>query len=341
MMKNLLHSITLFGFGMGYIQGKYTLEDIMKKVKNLGADGIEIVSPQMVFGHPNPSEEWMERFREACIQYELTPVCYSIYVDNGKHKGRFLTEAERMSAAISEMEYAKQMGFSIVRSQDALLPSTMKKLLPYAEELDLHLAIEMHGPYCPSTPVFQEYEELFEEMKSPHLGVVMDFSAFTSGAPITVLDAFPDDVCHKDILRKVHKLFNTTEIPEEDLLSMIREEGGDEVDELIAKNKIFTGLEHGGKMGNVHYRTKPDFDGFRRLLKYSKYMHGKYWHIDENLECAEIDYPSFLKIMMEEKYEGFIASEYEGMRFAPQYSEEDQIKRHIAMLDQIWEKLQG
>lgn len=338
-MTALKHSVTLFGFGFGYIRGEYTFDDIIKKVKNLGADGFEIVSPQMVSGHPNPSEEWISYFKDTCSKYEITPVCYSIYVDNGKHKGHFLTEAERISATINEMEYAKKMGFSIVRSQDALLPSTMKKLLPYAEELDLHLAIELHGPYAPSTPIFQEYAALFEETKSPHLGVVMDYSAFAAGAPVTVLDAFPDDVCHKPVLQKILHLFNTTEIPIEDLIKMIYDDGGDDVDILIAKNKIFTGLEPGGKMGTVHYRTKPDFDGFRNLLKYSKYMHGKYWHVDDNLKCAEIDYPSFLKIMKEENYQGFIASEYEGMRFSPRYDEADQIKRHIQMIDQMWENL--
>lgn len=229
-------------------------------------------------------------------------------------------------------------GGSIVRSQDALLPSTMKKLLPYAEELDLHLAIELHGPYAPSTPIFQKYAALFEETKSSHLGIVMDYSAFAAGTPITVLDAFPDDICHKPVLQKIHELFNTTEIPEEVLIKMIYDEGGDEIDELIAKNKIFTGLEPGGKMGTVHYRTHPDFDGFRNLLKYSKYMHGKFWHVDKSLKCAEIDYPAFLKIMKEENYQGFVATEYEGSRFAPQYDESEQIKRHITMLDQIWEK---
>lgn len=335
-MAGLKHSVTLFGFG--YIRGEATFDEILKKVKSLGADGFEIVSPQMIDGHPNPSADWMARFQASCEEYEMTPVCYSIYMDNGKHKGRFLTEAERMSATINEMEYAKRMGFSIVRSQDALLPSTMKKLLPYAEELDLHLAVELHGPYSPSTPVFQEYAALFEETQSPHLGIVMDFSAFAAGAPATVLDAFPDDVCHKEVLKKIHHLFNTTEIPECDLVKMIYDEGGDEADELIAKNKIFTGLEPGGKMGTVHYRTKPDFDGFRKLLKYSKYMHGKYWHVDDRLHCEEIDYPAFLKIMKEENYQGFIASEYEGMRFSPQYDESDQIKRHIQMLDKMWEK---
>ena len=230
----------------------------------------------------------------------------------------------------------KKMGFSVVHSQDALLPKTMEKLLPYAEELDLHLAIELHGPYSPSTPIFQEYAELFEKKNSKHLGIVMDYSAFSSGPPASVLDKLPDDVCHKDILHKARKLFTTTEIPVEDLEKMILDEGGDDLDIRIARYKIFTGLMPGGKMGTVYYRTHPDYDGFRRLLKWSQYMHGKYWHVDEDLNCDEIDYPGFIKIMKEENYQGFIASEYEGSNVSPFYKDEDQIALHIRMLDKLW-----
>ena len=216
---------------------------------------------------------------------------------------------------------------------------TMEKLLPYAEEMDLHLAIELHGPYSPSTPIFQEYTELFERKNSPHLGVVMDYSAFSSGAPATILDKFPDDVCHKEILHKARRLFTTTEVPVADLEKMILDNGGDEVDLLIARKKIFTGLADSGKMGTVYYRTHPDYEGFRRLLKWSRYMHGKFWHVNEQLECDEVDYPGFVKIMKEENYQGYIATEYEGSNFSSYYKEEDQIALHIKMLDKLWQSV--
>lgn len=335
-MGTLKNSITLFGFTDKYVCGEYSFEEVLAKTKKLGADGIEVVAPQMVAGHPNPSAEWIDYFKDACQKYELDPVCYSIYVDNGKHKGRFLNEAERMQSTINEMEYAKKMGFSIVRSQDALLPKTMEKLLPYAEELDVHLAIELHGPYSPDTPIFKAYEELFERKNSANLGIVMDFSAFSSGAPLTVLNAFPEGVCHKELLQNIRQLFETTEITEDELVDLIQKEGGDEVDILIAKTVLFTGLEHSGKMGTVYYRTHPDYTGFRRLLKWSKYIHGKYWYVDENLTCPGIDYPGFVKIMKEEGYQGYMATEYEGHRFDSSINGEEQMARHIQMIRHLW-----
>lgn len=334
-MDCMKHSITLFGFGMSYLAGTMTFEDILKKVKDIGADGIEVVAPQMISGHPNPTDNYIAWFKDMCQKYELDPVCYSIYVDSGKHKGRFLNENERFAETIHEMETAKRMGFKIVRSQDALLPSTMEKLLPYAEELGLHLAIELHAPWYPSCPLFMEYYDVFERCGSDALGVVMDFSAFASGAQETVLYNIPDELCHKDVLNKINRLYCSTEIPEEELEQKILDMGGDELDIEIARKKLWS-AKPGIRMGNLYYRTKPDYDGFRRLLKYSKYMHGKFYYCNKDLECMDIDYPGFVKIMKEEGYSGYIASEYEDGIHTPDILEEDQIRRHIKMLDKLW-----
>ncbi len=77
-MSRLKHGITLYGFGGSYVHGNATLEDVLQKAKDIGCDGIEIVAPQMVQGHPNPSVEWMDSFKDLCAKYELDPVCYSI-----------------------------------------------------------------------------------------------------------------------------------------------------------------------------------------------------------------------------------------------------------------------
>ncbi len=335
-MGHVKHSITLYGFGDRYVSGAYTFEDILVKAKKLGGDGIEVVAPQMVPGHPNPSEEWISYFKDACENYELDPVCYSIYVDSGKHKNRFLYEHERLAESIHEMETAKRLGFKIVRSQDALLPTTMEKLLPYAEALGIHLAVEMHGPWHPSAPLFQQYLELFRKADSPYLGVVPDFSAFNSCTTDLILNSLPADCFHKDILIQANECLATTEIPVDEIEQMILNMGGDELDIEIFRAKL-AGTGPNAKMKMNIWRTHPEFDGFRDFLKYTKYVHGKFWFVDENYKEKSVMYPQFIKIMKEERFNGFIASEYEGSMFDPTISDEDQIARHIIILEKLWE----
>ncbi len=327
-MGHIKHSITYYGLGEKWRDGVYSFEDLFTIAARLGGDGIELVPVQMVPAYPNPSDAWIDYFKGLCAEHKLTPVCYSVYIDNGMHTGRVMTEAERIAFTINDMEYAKRMGFSIVRSQHALMPQTLEKLVPYCEELGIHLAPELHGPHKPSTPVWQEYLELFERKNSDFIGVVMDFSSFISAPPATWLNTIPDDYCNKPLLQQARDLYEYTEKTEEEIRDFVRENGGTDHDLTVLRVKLFK-----------HYdRTRPDYEGFRRLLKWSKYMHGKFYYVDETLQSKGIDYPGFMKIIKEENYQGFIASEYEGTGYDPSLSDEEQVARHIRMLEKLWEE---
>ncbi len=328
-MEKIKHSITYYGFGEKWRAGHYTFEDLFRISARLGGDGIEIVAPQMVPTYPFPSEAWITYFQGLCAEHHLTPVSYSVYVDTSKHTGRLLTEDERIETTITDMEYAKMLGFSVVRTNAMLTAATMEKLLPYAEELGIHLAPELHGPQKPSSPEWQEFIELFERKNSAYIGVVMDFTSFNSAPPANFLDIVPDWACNKQLLLKARDLFEYTEMPLDGICDFVRENGGTDADIEIMKIRLFRGF-------GPYDRTKVEWDGFRSLLKWSKYMHGKFYYVDENLETKGIDYPRIIKIMKEENYQGFMASEYEGAGWDPERNDEEQIARHIQMVDKLW-----
>jgi len=328
-MGNMKHSITYYGFGQKWRDRIYSFEDLFKIAGRLGGDGIELVPVQMVPNYPNPSDAWVDYFKQLCADNNLNPVCYSVYIDNGMHYGRVLTEAERIAWTINDMEFAKRMGFSIVRSQHSLMPETLEKLMPYCEALGIHLAPELHGPHVPSTPVWQEYLELFERKGSAYIGVVPDFSSFNAAPPTTYLNTIPDDVCDKALLLRARDLYEDTDMPEAEIADYVRKNGGTETDLAILDAKLLNARQH-------FLRHSVDFEGLARLLKWTKYMHGKFYYVDENLESKGIPYPKLIKIVKEAGYTGFIASEYEGSHYDPTLSDEDQIARHIQMLEKLW-----
>jgi hypothetical protein len=76
-------------------------------------------------------------------------------------------------------------------------------------------------------------------------------------------------------LLEINKLYITTETPESELIKTLYSKGGDEVDEIIARKRIFS-MPPDIHTGVLYDRTHPEYDGFRRFLKYSIYMHGKF-----------------------------------------------------------------
>jgi sugar phosphate isomerase/epimerase len=324
-MSRLKHSITLYGFGNKYSHAEWSFEECLLHAKELGGDGIELVPVQMMPSYPSEDLEWNKHFKDNCVKYGLNPVCYSAYIDLGTRSDRDMDEDEKYDSTIRDLEIAYDLGFKILRSQFSLTPEVMEKCLPYAEKLGIHLAVELHGPHVPSTPIWQEFLKLFERANSPYLGVVPDMSSFTYAPPKTFLNNYEPGK-NKDICQKIVEAFNKGS-SQADLEALNRDLGG--IDD---NNGLIEGLF------SRYFRDTVDYDGLAALLKHSKYIHGKFWYIDENLDVFGIDYPRIVKLIKDSGFDGFIASEFEGDGFDSKLNDMEQIRRHIKMLDNLWEK---
>ncbi len=82
-----------------------------------------------------------------------------------------------------------------------------------------------------------------------------------------------------------------------------------------------------------------DYEGLAKLLRYSKYIHGKFYYVDEELTSKGIDYPRIVKIIKDSGFDGYICSEYEGDQYDLSLEEAEQIQRHVKMLDKLWREV--
>ena len=325
-MSKIKHSITLYSFATKYGNGKMNFEDCMRTARDLGGDGIELVAPQMVPSYPYADEAFKKEFFAMCDKYGMDPVCYSGYIDLGIRPGKMMTDHEKYDSTIRDLEIAYELGFKIMRTQFALTPKIMEKCLPFAEKLGVHLAIELHTPHVPSTPIWQEYLELFERADSPYLGVVPDMSSFCYAPPAT--------------------FFNLEEDGDQDALAIRKQllaafEAGEDKETILALNEKLGGdpVENGALIEELFYRyfrDKVDYDGLARLLKYSRYIHGKFYYVSDDFQSKGIDYPRIVKIIKDSGFDGYICSEYEGDQYDLSLDVTDQIRTHIKYLDKLW-----
>lgn len=56
--------------------------------------------------------------------------------------------------------------------------------------------------------------------------------------------------------------------------------------------------------GFMQFSKNPDFDGLRKIMKYSPHMHGKFIDILDDGTEATIPYDKILKVLDEENYDG-------------------------------------
>lgn len=103
-MSNIKLGITLYCFTQEYCRGEMTLEDCIRKAKEIGSEGYEIVATQMVPSYPYVSDKFLGEIKAMSEYYDIAPICYSANMDRGMRGDRNLTEDEMLQMAINDVK---------------------------------------------------------------------------------------------------------------------------------------------------------------------------------------------------------------------------------------------
>lgn len=301
-MSQIKLGISLYSFTREYCRGELTLEDCIRKAKEFGAEGFEIVASQMVPSYPYVSERFLGEIKAMSAYYDIEPICYSANMDRGMRGDRHLTEDEMLQMAINDVKSANKIGAKVMREQYLLSPNAMGKLAPYAEAYDVKVGIEIHNPETPNTPIMREYLDVFQKIGSKNLGFVPDFGLFATrpnrpmwnealaaGTPVEVLE--------------LAKEMRLADVPKDEAMKRLAAAG--------ATGPAFGVLQ--GMYGFVQFRKdcNAELEGLKEIMPYCFHMHGKCHDIDENLHEASIPYHLIMDVIQKSDYEGFIVTEYE------------------------------
>ncbi len=319
--KQIKYAVTLYSMSCEYFTGKYNLEECLKAVAEMGYKGIELVAAQMIPEYPNPSREWMDEFVALLKRYQLEPICYSAYIDMGIRSDRDLNEEEIFQCTLNDMMYASYMGFPIVRTQHAITPKLFEQMVPYARKFNVKLTIELHRPHTPSVPVWQEYMRIMDKHGTENLGIVPDFSIFQRTPHKLYLELAIKQGARKPVLEAACRIFEEgaeaeATIGKLDSLSEF---------EIVTIKDIYSNF----------YSNSADVEEMRTLLKYTPYIHGKFYYLEEDQDDTCVPFHKLLPLIKEEGYSGYISSEYEGHHFSTEVSSAEQLHRLIKMENRI------
>ncbi|MBO5999522.1 MAG: TIM barrel protein [Lachnospiraceae bacterium] len=318
-IKDINIGVSIYSMTAAYTTRLLTFDDCVRKAAEMGYEGIEIVAPQSVPGYPYPPEAWCDNFRQMMSDYNLTPICYGTYVDPGKRSDRYPTPEEIIRDTTNDMLVAKSLGFKYVRTLHEFGAETYYKMLPLCEKLDMKLVIELHNPHNPRTPKWQEY---FEVMARPeckeYLGVNLDMG---------VMQKKPT---YQTIVRAIKA--GAREDKVEEIINAIS--NGVPENELGELNPAEKNLAQQGYYRVSNSATLEEID---MIMPYTLYIHGKFYHINEDLEETCIPYDEIIKILDRYNYKGWVSSEFEGhdpsipMDFEPQLNRfRDMFKKYIS-----------
>ncbi len=312
-------SVSLYSFSMKFFDGSYDLEDCVRTASQLGFKGVEIVAAQMVENYPYPTEEWCARFRELLQKYRMQPVSYSAYIDMGQYTGRDLTEEEIIQCTLNDMMYANRLGFPIVRTQHAISPKILEKMIPYAKKWKVWLGVELHHPHNCRVDVWRQYFDLFERVGSDYIGVVPDMGIFQEHPHHSFCQMALENGIEQGCLEQILADF----------------EQGMKQKALQEKYQIHKPEQL--ELLNTMYETfhPATFEDLDIMVPHSKYMHGKFYYINEQEEDTCIPYKKIADRIKSLGFQGHIAAEYEGHFTDATVDCVEQLRRYSNMMHRL------
>lgn len=320
-MNDIKLGVRLFSF-----RNQYPVEECFKRIKDMGADAFDITACQTVPEYPWPSEDYIKWFVDLYHKYDLKFLSYDGNIDKGIRSDRVLNDQEMFHYALNDIMYAEKFGARIHRIQWHLPAHVLEQLEPYCKLFGIKAGIEIHSPLAPCSPIIQEYTELFERVKSPWIGFVADFGAFTDRYNRQYCEQALKDGTDSQIVAATVECI-TEGKPIKEAITEVKALGASEADLFFVSI-----LYHCGGA------TKPDFEGLKRIMPYVIHAHAKFYDFDKDGNDANVPVKEILKIFAEYGYDGYITSEYEGHMISTE-EPTDMVKKQLELYRKILKEL--
>lgn len=336
-MARIKKAVSLYSLQNEYLNKRMDLGDIMRFVKEKGAEGIEILPDQMLKGAPNVSEDTVKQWKSLLDETGLAPVCADVFLNTNLYKNRTLTHRESIHLLIEEIKQAARLGIHLIRLVSMVPYWVIEPLLPYCEKYDVTIALEVHAGMAFDIPETKSFIAEMKRVNSPYVGLVIDTGIFCKRFPRVV---------------RAYETQNGTSPQVFDYIDTLFEKGSDLHRELRENNfeypkglqdaiqsehdKMFVPLCDG-------YENYP-FDALDEYMPYIKHFHFKMFEMTEEGPEYSMDYKGLLQYLHDHGYDGYVSAEYEGNRFTlPGHPtvEKEMVSAELAYVDKCLKEIQG
>ncbi|MGB8455507.1 MAG: DUF6379 domain-containing protein [Anaerocolumna sp.] len=313
--------VSLYSYQQEYYLKEMNLEDCIKAVADLGADGIEIISEAMIPGFPNPPQTWVDQWFALMDKYHTVPICYDAFMDGQIYEGKFITDEEAVEVMERDIKLAARLGFKYMRVLCAVPLRIIEKSLSTAEKYNVVMGIEVHSPFKLATPWLDEYVDFIKKTGTKYFGIIPDFGIFVE-KPVCILErkhirrgATPE------IVAFISQCYTERRSAEETMEKVKTMDPNEE--DLFWAKEAFT-----------YTYCEPEL--LSLYIPYIIHIHGKMYEMEDGNEVS-IPYDRIIKVLKDNHWTGYINTEYEGQRHYHDIEEWDvnsveQVKLHHEMM---------
>ncbi|WP_313073560.1 sugar phosphate isomerase/epimerase family protein [Lacrimispora sp.] len=336
MDNKIKRSVSLYSYQQEYYEGKLDLEGCIRETAKTGATGIELLAEQMVDDFPVITPEFKETWFGWMKKYGTEPTCYDAFLENRIYDNRVCTLREQIAMMKRDIENASQLGFQTLRTLVSTPMDVIEGSMPFAEEKDIKICIEVHSPFSLSSGWADGYMEMVHKTGTKHFGFMPDFGIFCRNIPDILTAQAVRNGCREEAIKIVEDAFlnrvnkGFTKIKYD--LNLGRAHGAymkanGYPNLMEALEKIHATPAELAYAGSTFDYTWCDPKDIIDNIQYIYHTHAKFYHMNEACEETSIPIKEVVEAYKTAGYSGYLSSEYEGNRMLNDALEVDSIEQ--------------
>lgn len=324
MKSRIKRGVSLYSFQEELFLGRMNVEDCVAFAASIGARGIEILPEQNIPSFPDVSDAEVAWWRDLTAKHGTELTCYDMFLDTKLRKDRLMTDDEQVASIRRDLALCHRLGIRNMRMLVFVRPDILERCVPYAEDLDIHMGVEVHAPWHMEHAWLLRTVEIADRLGTKHLGLLPDMGIFMKHYPPVFRARFERQGARPEVAQFIVDQHEQKIMAEYTIYEVAVTMRGNKAEVAMAET-----LRH-----NPYSNPKR----IRDYIPYFKHIQAKFYEMSADDTDPSLAYDEVIPELIAGGWEGYLSSEYEGNRWIQDVEQVDS-RMQVARQHRMFEKL--
>lgn len=322
--------VSLYSFQEETFLGQMTIEDCVAFAASMGANAIEILPEQNMPTFPDISDADVAWWQDLMARHGTHLSCYDMFLDTKIRKDREMTDDEQVDSIVRDLKLCHRLGIRTMRILVFVRPEILARCVPYAEQYDVHMGVEVHAPWHLEHAWILRTIDEADRLGTKHLGILPDMGIFMKHYPPVFRARFERMGARPEVAQYIVDAHEAKIMAEYTIYEVAVKMQGNKTEVAMAET-----LRHA------------PYANPRRIGEYAPYFHhiqAKFYEMNADATDPSIAYDEVIPELARVGWNGTLSSEYEGNRWIQDVEPVDsreQVRLQHRMFERLIAKTEG
>ena len=330
MSSKIKRGVSLYSFQEEMFLGQMTVEDCVSFATSIGANGIEILPEQNMPTFPDLSDAQIEEWQAMLGRHGAHFTAYDMFLDTKDRKDRLMSDDEQVESIRRDLVLCNRLGIRNMRVLVFVRPDILGRCVPYAEELDVHMGVEVHAPWHLEHAWILRTIDEADRLGTKHLGILPDMGIFMKHYPPAFRARFERQGARTEIAQFIVDSHEAKIMSEYTIYEVAVKMGGNKAEVAMAETLRHAPYANPRRIGDY--------------APYFRHIQAKFYEMNSDCTDPAIAYDEVIPELVMCGWEGTLSSEYEGNRWIQDVMEVDsreQVRRQHVMFERLIAKAEA